>query len=81
MGIFWGKKIHLIFFGWYVVFFHSLHGEVRKADVVIYGGIPCLSSAVQVKRMGKTVLVVSPDFTGRRAGLDGRIVEKRGNCG
>ena len=36
---------------------------MRKADVVIYGGTSAaISSAVQVKRMGKTVLVVSPDL-------------------
>ncbi len=63
MGIFWGKKIILIFLGWYVVWFHTLFGEVKKADVVIYGGTSAaLTSAVQVKRMGKTVLVVSPDI-------------------
>jgi hypothetical protein len=63
MGIFWGKKIILIFLGCYFVWFHTLFGEVKKADVVIYGGTSAaLTSAVQVKRMGKTVLVVSPDL-------------------
>ena len=63
MGIFWGKKIILIFLGWYVFWFHTLFGEVKKAEVVIYGGTSAaLTSAVQVKRMGKTVLVVSPDI-------------------
>ena len=62
MGIFWGKKIFLIFFG-YVVCFLSLFSEVKNADIVIYGGTSAaLTSAVQVKRMGKTVLIVSPDI-------------------
>lgn len=35
---------------------------VRKADVVIYGGTcAAVIAAVQVKKMGKTVLIVSPD--------------------
>lgn len=34
----------------------------READVVIYGGTSAaITAAVQVKKMGKTVLVVSPD--------------------
>lgn len=35
---------------------------VRKADVIIYGGTcAAVIAAVQVKKMGKTVIVVSPD--------------------
>ncbi|RAJ97468.1 FAD dependent oxidoreductase [Larkinella arboricola] len=35
---------------------------VRKADVIIYGGTSAaVIAAVQVKKMGKTVIVVSPD--------------------
>jgi hypothetical protein len=35
---------------------------VRRADVIIYGGTcAAVTAAVQVKKMGKTVLVVSPD--------------------
>lgn len=37
-------------------------GAVRKADVIIYGGTSAaVIAAVQVKKMGKTVIVVSPD--------------------
>lgn len=36
--------------------------SVRRADVIIYGGTSAaVMAAVQVKKMGKTVLVVSPD--------------------
>ncbi|MFD1141199.1 FAD-dependent oxidoreductase [Larkinella insperata] len=35
---------------------------VRKADVIIYGGTSAaVTAAVQVKKMGKTVILVSPD--------------------
>ena len=35
---------------------------VRRADVIIYGGTSAaVTAAVQVKRMGKSVIVVSPD--------------------
>ncbi|MFD1142029.1 FAD-dependent oxidoreductase [Larkinella insperata] len=35
---------------------------VRKADVIIYGGTSAaVTAAVQVKKMGKTVIIVSPD--------------------
>ncbi len=38
-------------------------GSVRKADVIIYGGTSAaVIAAVQVKKMGKTVIVVSPDL-------------------
>lgn len=37
-------------------------GAVRRADVIIYGGTSAgVMAAVQVKKMGKTVIVVSPD--------------------
>jgi hypothetical protein len=37
-------------------------GETYKRDVVIYGGTSAaISAAVQVKKMGKSVVVVSPD--------------------
>ena len=36
--------------------------QVRKADVIIYGGTSAaIIAAVQVKKMGKSVIVVSPD--------------------
>ena len=39
-----------------------LRGETFKRDVVIYGGTSAaISAAVQVKKMGKSVVVVSPD--------------------
>ena len=52
-----------------LVFFLSAVGlgrgwsQTSKTDVVIYGGTSAaMSSAVQVKRMGKSVVVVSPDI-------------------
>ena len=49
-----------------IVFFLSFSfqssGVDYEADVVIYGGTSAaISAAVQVKKMGKSVLVVSPD--------------------
>ena len=42
------KKIHL--------------AAIRQADVIIYGGTSAaVIAAIQVKRMGKTVIIVSPD--------------------
>lgn len=36
--------------------------EVRRADVIIYGGTSAaITAAVQVKKMGRSVLIVSPD--------------------
>ncbi len=36
--------------------------NIRKADVIIYGGTSAaITAAVQVKKMGKSVIVVSPD--------------------
>ena len=35
---------------------------VREADVIIYGGTSAaITAAVQVKKMGKSVIIVSPD--------------------
>ncbi|MEA5139821.1 FAD-dependent oxidoreductase [Arcicella rigui] len=40
----------------------STETQVRKADVIIYGGTSAaIIAAVQVKKMGKSVIVVSPD--------------------
>ena len=40
----------------------SGEGETRTADVIIYGGTAAaVTAAVQVKKMGKTVIVVAPD--------------------
>lgn len=40
----------------------SLLGETITSDIVIYGGTSAaISAAVQVKKMGKSVVVVSPD--------------------
>lgn len=40
----------------------SIETQVRKADVIIYGGTSAaIIAAVQVKKMGKSVIVVSPD--------------------
>ncbi|GHB54265.1 FAD-dependent oxidoreductase [Persicitalea jodogahamensis] len=37
-------------------------GDTRSADVIIYGGTAAaVTAAVQVKKMGKSVIVVSPD--------------------
>jgi hypothetical protein len=37
-------------------------GDTRQADVIIYGGTAAaVTAAVQVKKMGKSVIVVSPD--------------------
>ena len=39
-----------------------IKGNVRTADVIIYGGTSAaITAAVQVKKMGKSVIVVSPD--------------------
>ena len=38
------------------------HAETQTADVIIYGGTSAaVIAAVQVKKMGKTVIIVSPD--------------------
>jgi hypothetical protein len=40
----------------------SIKANVRTADVIIYGGTSAaITAAVQVKKMGKSVLIVSPD--------------------
>jgi len=44
------------------VAFQPVLGETYKRDVVVYGGTSAaISAAVQVKKMGKSVVVVSPD--------------------
>ena len=61
MGFFLGKRelkhlLSLFFLG-----FGCLAGQNKEVDVVIYGDTSAaIASAVQVKRMGKTVVVVSP---------------------
>ena len=61
MGFFLGKRelkflLSLSFLG-----FSCLAGQNKEVDVVIYGDTSAaIASAVQVKRMGKTVVVVSP---------------------
>ncbi len=41
---------------------NPLPGKIYKADIVIYGGTSsAIIAAVQAKRMGKSVIVVSPD--------------------
>lgn len=41
----------------------SNHENPYEADVIVYGGTSsAVSAAVQVKRMGKTVIIVSPDI-------------------
>jgi len=61
MGFFFGKRelkflLSLSFLG-----FSCLAGQNKEVDVVIYGDTSAaIASAVQVKRMGKTVVVVSP---------------------
>lgn len=40
----------------------SIKANVRTADVIIYGGTSAaITAAVQVKKMGKSVIIVSPD--------------------
>lgn len=40
----------------------SVKANVRTADVIIYGGTSAaITAAVQVKKMGKSVIIVSPD--------------------
>jgi len=41
---------------------HFVQAQTTEVDVVIYGGTAAaITAAVQVKRMGKSVVVVSPD--------------------
>lgn len=56
------RAISILFFVSHA--FHFAMGQKRSThDVVIYGGTSAaLSAAIQVKRMGKTVVVVSPDL-------------------
>ncbi len=49
-----------------IVAFYGCHSgtgpDILKADVIIYGGTSAaVTTAVQVKRMGKSVIIVSPD--------------------
>ncbi|AFK03564.1 hypothetical protein Emtol_2428 [Emticicia oligotrophica DSM 17448] len=47
-----------------LLIFHGLFAQkaINKADVIIYGGTSAaITAAVQVKKMGKTVIIVSPD--------------------
>jgi hypothetical protein len=40
----------------------AVYGQARQYDIVIYGGTAAaVTAAVQAKRMGKTVVIVSPD--------------------
>ncbi|MBP8156390.1 MAG: FAD-dependent oxidoreductase, partial [Leadbetterella sp.] len=40
----------------------TIKGSVHSADVIIYGGTSAaITAAVQVKKMGKSVIIVSPD--------------------
>ena len=51
-----------IFFPSECVLARNLPPQIRTADVIIYGGTSAaVTAAVQVKRMGKTVIIVSPD--------------------
>lgn len=46
----------------------AAEGEVREADVIVYGGTSAgIAAAVQVRRMGRTVIVIEP--TRRIGGL------------
>ena len=62
MAIFWRfKSLFQVLLG-LVIGSHVILSQVKEVDVIIYGGTSAaIASAVQVKRMGKTVLVVSPD--------------------
>jgi hypothetical protein len=57
------KRIFLLLF----ILINSSHiiaqnGKTRTADVVVYGGTSgAVMAAVQVKKMGKSVILVSPD--------------------
>lgn len=45
-----------------LVSFQCTRERVNKADVIVYGGTSAaVSAAVQVTRMGKSVIIVSPD--------------------
>ncbi|WP_337041513.1 FAD-dependent oxidoreductase [Emticicia sp. 17c] len=60
------KKISLLLWLFVVLIISPSHtsrkAQVRKADVIIYGGTSAaVIAAVQVKKMGKSVIIVSPD--------------------
>jgi thioredoxin reductase len=41
--------------------------NVHQADIIVYGGTSAaVTAAVQAKKMGKSVIMVSPDVTFRR---------------
>jgi len=63
------KNLSVLMFGTLFLLFSSftisplIKGTVRSADVVIYGGTSAaITAAVQVKKMGKSVIIVSPDI-------------------
>jgi hypothetical protein len=61
------KMRHLVFIPLLILFSsyrntQNNSKEVYKADVVVYGGTSsAVTAAVQVSRMGKSVIIVSPD--------------------
>lgn len=58
-------NIHLVvvlLFSWIFTSCGAAEGEEKTTDVVVYGGTSAaIAAAVQAKRMGKSVLVISPD--------------------
>ena len=56
------NRLLLLLTSFLIPFFCALAQKTYSRDVVIYGGTSAaISAAVQVKKMGKTVVVVSPD--------------------
>jgi hypothetical protein len=58
------KKIFLLILAALILLpaYPAAQSKAYKADVIVYGGTSAaVSAAVQVKRMGKSVIVVSPD--------------------
>ena len=46
----------------FLAFIPFLRAETKQADVIIYGGTSAaVIAAVQAKKMGKSVIIVSPD--------------------
>ena len=59
-GVFWKIKVWV---GLVVIGTGSVYSQSSKSDVVIYGGTSAaMTAAVQVKRMGKSVVMISPDI-------------------